>query len=79
MIEACINIVFYYYCCRFGSFEIVKNLDLMTGRRGPSAGRKDILIQLLDYVIKTFYPQVCVCFFLINYTPDFFPFFLSKN
>ncbi|XP_028401083.1 protein adenylyltransferase SelO, mitochondrial-like [Dendronephthya gigantea] len=43
---------------RFGSFEIVKNLDLMTGRRGPSAGKKDILIQLLEYVIKTFYPQV---------------------
>ncbi|CAB4002050.1 Hypothetical predicted protein, partial [Paramuricea clavata] len=43
---------------RFGSFEIVKQADLMTGRRGPSAGRKDILIQLLDYVIKTFYPQI---------------------
>ena len=43
---------------RFGSFEIVKQLDPMTGRRGPSAGRKDILVQLLDYVIKTFHPQV---------------------
>lgn len=47
---------------RFGSFEIVKQADLMTGRRGPSAGRKDILIKLLDYVIKTFYPQVGPCF-----------------
>ena len=50
---------------RFGSFEIVKNSDLMTGRRGPSAGQKEILIQLLDYVIKTFYPQVGV--FLIDF------------
>ena len=36
----------------------MKQPDLMTGRRGPSAGRKDILIQLLDHVIKTFYPEV---------------------
>jgi hypothetical protein len=30
----------------------------MTGRAGPSVGRKDILLQLLDYTVKTFYPEV---------------------
>ncbi|XP_072173482.1 protein adenylyltransferase SelO, mitochondrial-like [Diadema setosum] len=43
---------------RFGSFEIFKPTDAMTGRRGPSVGRKDILEQMLDYVIKTFFPQI---------------------
>lgn len=43
---------------RFGSFEIFKIMDHMTGRRGPSVGRKDILITLTDYVIDTFYPNI---------------------
>ena len=43
---------------RFGSFEIFKTLDPMTGRAGPSVGRKDILLQLLDYTVKTFYPEI---------------------
>jgi uncharacterized protein YdiU (UPF0061 family) len=43
---------------RFGSFEIFKTMDPMTGRRGPSVGRKDILITLTDYVIDTFYPNI---------------------
>jgi uncharacterized protein YdiU (UPF0061 family) len=43
---------------RFGSFEIFKTVDPMTGRRGPSVGRKDILITLIDYVIDTFYPNI---------------------
>ena len=30
----------------------------MTGRRGPSVGRVDILKTLLNYVISTFYPEV---------------------
>jgi hypothetical protein len=30
----------------------------MTGRKGPSVGRIDILKTLLNYVISTFYPQV---------------------
>lgn len=43
---------------RFGSFEIFKARDPMTGRSGPSVGRTDILHQLLDYTTSTFYPEV---------------------
>lgn len=43
---------------RFGSFEIFKPVDPMTGRKGPSVGRTDILVQLLDYTVNTFYPEV---------------------
>ncbi|KAK2570179.1 Protein adenylyltransferase SelO-1 [Acropora cervicornis] len=42
---------------RFGSFEIFKPIDSMTGRRGPSAGRTDIMVQLLDYTVNTFFPE----------------------
>ena len=47
-----------YRIARFGSFEIFKTLDPMTGRRGPSIGRNDILKTLLNYVVSTFYPEV---------------------
>ncbi|KFM57199.1 Selenoprotein O, partial [Stegodyphus mimosarum] len=43
---------------RFGSFEIFKTLDKFTGRVGPSMGKTEILHQLLDYVIETFYPEI---------------------
>ncbi|RWS17722.1 selenoprotein O-like isoform X2 [Dinothrombium tinctorium] len=43
---------------RFGSFEIFKVMDPMTGRRGPSVGRYDIFKTLLDYVVETFYPHI---------------------
>lgn len=43
---------------RFGSFEIFKDTDATTGRRGPSAGREDLRKQLLDYVVQSFYPTV---------------------
>lgn len=43
---------------RFGSFEIFKPLDQTTGGRGPSYGRNDILIKMLDYVTNTFYNNV---------------------
>lgn len=43
---------------RFGSFEIFKPIDSMTGRRGPSVGREEIKKALLDYVIKSYYPEV---------------------
>lgn len=46
------------FCFRFGSFEIFKPVDSQTGREGPSVRRKDILDKLLDYTVKTFYPQV---------------------
>eukprot|EP00062_Callorhinchus_milii_P006756 gi/632947628/ref/XP_007889143.1/ PREDICTED: selenoprotein O [Callorhinchus milii] len=42
---------------RFGSFEILKPEDELTGRQGPSSNRNDIRIQMLDYVIGTFYPE----------------------
>ena len=44
--------------CRFGSFEIFKPRDEHTGRAGPSVGRDDIRLQMLDYVISTFYPEI---------------------
>ena len=43
---------------RFGSFEIFKPTDSETGRTGPSVGRNDLLTQMLDYTVKTFYPEV---------------------
>ncbi|XP_012788684.2 protein adenylyltransferase SelO, mitochondrial isoform X2 [Sorex araneus] len=43
---------------RFGSFEIFKPTDEQTGRAGPSVGRNDIRVQMLDYVIGTFYPEI---------------------
>eukprot|EP00069_Balaena_mysticetus_P000565 bmy_14627T0 len=43
---------------RFGSFEIFKSSDEHTGRAGPSVGRNDIRVQMLDYVISTFYPEI---------------------
>ncbi|KAM4037787.1 protein adenylyltransferase SelO, mitochondrial [Anomaloglossus baeobatrachus] len=43
---------------RFGSFEIFKPTDEYTGRHGPSVNRNDIRIQMLDYVIGTFYPDI---------------------
>lgn len=43
---------------RFGSFEIFKPVDEFTGRQGPSVDRNDIRIQMLDYVIGTFYPEI---------------------
>ncbi|XP_013399695.1 selenoprotein O-like [Lingula anatina] len=42
---------------RFGSFEIFKAMGT-NGRQGPSVGMKEILLQLLDYVISTFYPEI---------------------
>lgn len=44
--------------CRFGSFEIFKAEDEHTGRAGPSVGRNDIRVQMLDYVVSTFYPEI---------------------
>ncbi|XP_021373897.1 selenoprotein O-like [Mizuhopecten yessoensis] len=43
---------------RFGSFEIFKPMDPETGRKGPSVGKTDILIQMLDYTVKTFYTEI---------------------
>ena len=43
---------------RFGSFEIFKTRDHVTGRTGPSVGRIDVFHQLLDYTIKSYFPQV---------------------
>ncbi|XP_048209717.1 protein adenylyltransferase SelO, mitochondrial isoform X2 [Perognathus longimembris pacificus] len=43
---------------RFGSFEIFKPSDEHTGRAGPSVGRNDIRIQMLNYVISSFFPEI---------------------
>ncbi|XP_063309194.1 protein adenylyltransferase SelO, mitochondrial-like [Pelobates fuscus] len=43
---------------RFGSFEIFKETDELTGRGGPSVNRNDVCIQMIDYVISTFYPDI---------------------
>ncbi|CAF0971086.1 unnamed protein product, partial [Brachionus calyciflorus] len=43
---------------RFGSFEIFRPLDRDYGGIGPSFGRNDILIKMLDYVSDTFYPHI---------------------
>ncbi|XP_076841356.1 selenoprotein O1 isoform X2 [Brachyhypopomus gauderio] len=43
---------------RFGSFEIFKQADDVTGRQGPSCGHDEIRAQMLDYVIETFYPEI---------------------
>lgn len=44
---------------RFGSFEITKGVDPITGRKGPSTGRTDITRAMIDYVCDTFYKDVC--------------------
>ncbi len=43
---------------RFGSFEIFRPMDRLTGGRGPSFGRNDIQITLFDYVCDTFYKDI---------------------
>ena len=48
---------------RFGSFEIFKATDPLTGYQGPSTGNIGILHKLLDYTINNFFPQVSELFF----------------
>lgn len=43
---------------RFGSFEIFKASDPLTGYQGPSPGNIGILHKLLDYTINNFFPQI---------------------
>ncbi|TPP58280.1 Selenoprotein O [Fasciola gigantica] len=43
---------------RFGSFEISKPKDPITGRQGPSADNPVIVQTLSNYVISTFYPEI---------------------
>lgn len=43
---------------RFGSFEIVKPLDKVTGRTGSSPGNLELLQQLLHFVIRQHFPQL---------------------
>lgn len=47
-----------YLSNRFGSFEIFKQPDEFTGRRGPSCGLDEIRGQMMDYVIEMFYPEI---------------------
>jgi len=43
---------------RFGSFEIVKTADPMTGRAGPSAGNLALLTQLAEFTIRHYFPDI---------------------
>lgn len=43
---------------RFGSYEIFKPLDPLTGRVGPSVGQSELLIKMLHYTISTFYKDI---------------------
>ncbi|CAH8473676.1 unnamed protein product [Schistosoma turkestanicum] len=43
---------------RFGSFEITKTQDPITGRSGPSVGNLTIVSQLTNFVIQQFYPDI---------------------
>jgi len=43
---------------RFGSFEIFKETDKATGRKGPSANNIELLITLLNYTIETLFPDI---------------------
>ena len=42
---------------RFGSFEIFKLRDSITGREGPSAGNNVMLKQMLDYILLHHFPK----------------------
>ena len=42
---------------RFGSFEVVKLRDPLTGRAGPSFGQTGLLDTLLDFTQKTYFPE----------------------
>jgi len=44
---------------RFGSFEIFKDVDEVTGRAGPSVGLEDEMLPvMLEYALHTFYPHI---------------------
>lgn len=43
---------------RFGSFEIFKPIDQNSYRSGPSVGRHDILINMMDYVVKSLFSSI---------------------
>jgi uncharacterized protein YdiU (UPF0061 family) len=43
---------------RFGSLEIAKDTDPMTGRGGPSEGNTQIVKQIVDYVIESYYSEI---------------------
>ena len=43
---------------RFGSLEIIKELDPITQRSGSSAGNYQIGKVLLDYIIEVYYPHI---------------------
>ncbi|KAF4707934.1 hypothetical protein FOZ63_000528, partial [Perkinsus olseni] len=44
---------------RFGSFEIFKPIDSITGRSGPSAGDIKLLRKLVDFVVENYYEAEC--------------------
>mmetsp|Transcript_25712 Transcript_25712/g.33684 ORF Transcript_25712/g.33684 Transcript_25712/m.33684 type:complete len:725 (+) Transcript_25712:68-2242(+) len=47
---------------RFGSFEIFKPRDRMTGRAGPSVGNTELLHQMLNFAIESYFPEIAAKF-----------------
>ncbi|CEG42259.1 Uncharacterized conserved protein (YdiU family) [Plasmopara halstedii] len=46
---------------RFGSFEIFKEQDKLTGLSGPSAGienKEEMMKQMLDFIIRQYFPNI---------------------
>lgn len=43
---------------RFGSFEIAKENDPVTGRPGSSPGNLDLIRTLANYTLEMFYPEI---------------------
>lgn len=43
---------------RFGSFEIFKDVDPLTRRRGPSVGDTKLKKKMLDYIIEYHFPEI---------------------
>lgn len=43
---------------RFGSYEICRKQDPVTGREGPSPGNVELLKKMVDYTIQYFYPHI---------------------
>jgi len=43
---------------RFGSFQVARTTDKMTGRAGPSPKNFKLVMTLIDYVIKHHFPEI---------------------
>ncbi len=46
------------YCISYLLYIYLILVDPLTGRSGPSAGKHELLIQLLDFTIGQYYPDI---------------------